>query len=720
MRKFALKSIKNVARLKIKYKSADPGGRYAYIPKYGMILASIALITLFLPKQPRFRYEFEKGKTWMHEDLVSPYNFAVLKTQAELDKDRENVLKSVYPIYNRQPQVDEQQLAQFETDLPEKWQAAGLDTLDEKLETYAQFGRQVLADIYKRGVIALNNKFQGERTHYNFTLLTDNVARQLNTASVFTAESATEYVIKAVDRRTAIKQKEWFVDVLGNYIAVNYLFNEAMTAKLEEDALATISTTRGMVQRGELIVANGTTVSNETYQKIESLRKAYEEESRIGGNRALVMLGQFFIVALVVTLLFVFIYLFRKDIYRNNRLIFLILFVITGMLLVLSWAIQIKLPNLYYIPYCIVPVIIRILFDTRLALNIHLLMVLLAAFFVPNSYEFVFLQFTTGMVAIYSIRTLVKREQFLISSAIILATYLVSYIGMGLMRDGSFGNLYWSEIAPFVFSVLLTLLAYPLIYAFERLFGIISDVTLMELTNSNSTLLRELSYKAPGTFQHSMQVANLAEAAIYKIGGNTLLVRAGALYHDIGKIFNPQYFIENQTKGYNPHDGLSFEQSAQIIISHVAKGVELAKKHQLPDVIIDFIRTHHGTTRVDYFYQSYIKSFPEKLVDEELFHYPGPIPFSRETAILMMADSVEAASRSLKEPNAESINNLVDKIIESKLSQKQLMNSNITLKDITMVSEIFKDMLKSIYHVRIDYDISKKGGAGPKSNAETA
>jgi len=709
-----------VARLKIKYKTTHTGGKYAYMLKYGMILASIALITVFLPKQPRFRYEFEKGKVWMHEDLISPYNFAILKTQAELEKDRESVLKSVYPIYDHHTEVLEQQLAQFETALPEKWQAARLDTLDENLNTYEQVGKQILTEIYQRGVIALNNKFQGDQPHYNFTLLTDNVAKQTNTATVFTTETAREYAHKIIAGKSAIKQKAWLADVLSSYITVNYVFNESLTARLEQDALSSISATRGMVQRGELIVANGTTINNEIYQKIESLRKAYEEEARIGGNRSLLMLGQFLIVALVVTLLFVFIYLFRKDIYHNNRLIFLILIVITGMLLVLSWAINIKLPNLYYIPYCIVPVIIRILFDTRLALNIHLLMVLLAAFFVPNSFEFVFLQFSTGMVAIYSIKTLVKREQFLISSAIILATYLIAYLGMGLMRDGSFSNLYWSNVLPFVFSVLLTLLAYPLIYAFERVFGIISDVTLMELTNSNSKLLRELSYKAPGTFQHSMQVANLAEAAIYKIGGNTLLVRAGALYHDIGKMSNPQYFIENQTKGYNPHDGLSFEQSAQIIISHVAKGVELARKHQLPEVIIDFIRTHHGTTRVDYFYQSYIKSFPEKLVDEEIFHYPGPIPFSRETAVLMMADSVEAASRSLKEPNVQSINDLVDKIIESKLSQKQLINSNITLRDITQVSEIFKDMLKSIYHVRIDYDANKKTGTAPKTDASTA
>lgn len=645
----------------------------------------------------------------MHENLVSPYNFAVLKTQTELDKDRESVLASVHPVYDQNTNLPEQQIGQFIADLPEKWQNAGLDTLNENINTYENFGRQLLEAIYRRGVMSLNNKFQrGEQTNYNFTLLTDHVARQLNTAEAYTVETAAQHVNSEIERRNAIRQKNWLNDLLQDYIQVNYLLNETLTTKLEEDALASISTTRGMVQRGELIVANGSTINNETYQKIESLRKVYEEEARIGGSRSLIVLGQFLVVALAIFLLFVFIYLFRRDIFNNNRLVFLILLVITGMLLVLSWSIKIRLPSIYYLPYCIVPIIIRILFDTRLALNIHLLMVLVAAFFVPNSFEFVFLQFTTGMVAIYSIKTLVKREQFLISSAIILGTYLISFIGMGLMHNGSFSSIYWSDIWPFVFSVLLTLLAYPLIYAFERMFGIISDVTLMELTNTNSKLLRELSYKAPGTFQHSLQVANLAEAAIYQIGGNTLLVRAGALYHDIGKMSNPQYFIENQTKGYNPHDGLSFEQSAQIIISHVNKGVEMAKKHQLPDVIVDFIRTHHGTTRVDYFYQSYVKSFPEKLVDEDIFHYPGPVPFSRETAVLMLADSVEAASRSIKEPNAENIGQLVDKIVASKLNQNQLANSHITLKDLNTIGEIFKDMLMSIYHVRIDYDVNKR------------
>src|SRR5690606_25046383 len=437
------------------------------------------------------------------------------------------------------------------------------------------------------------------------------------------------------------------------------LFNEQLTNKLEADALANISITRGMVQKGELIISEGSTINNEVYQKIESLRTAYEEEARIGGAIEIVVLGQVLIVGLIILLLMLFLYLFRSDIFNNNRLLTLILVVVTSMLVLLSWAVDVKLPNLYFIPFCIVPIILRVLFDTRMALNIHMLMVLIAAFFVPNSFEFVFLQLTAGMVAIYSIKTLVKREQFLLSATFILATYIIAFLGMVLIRNGSFDDVKWVDFVPFIVSVLLTLLAYPLIYAFERYFGITSDVTLMELTNTNSRLLREMSYKAPGTFQHSLQVANLAEAAIYKIGGNALLIRAGALYHDIGKVMNPQYFIENQTKGYNPHDGLTFEQSAQIIISHVTKGIEMARKANLPEEIIDFIKSHHGTTRVDYFYQSYIKTFPEKFVDEDLFHYPGPIPFSKETAVLMLADSVEAASRSLKEPDAKSISGLV-------------------------------------------------------------
>ncbi|WP_425571094.1 HD family phosphohydrolase [Olivibacter ginsenosidimutans] len=669
------------------------------------MILSVVIICIFLPKQPRFRFEYEKGKIWMHEDLIAPYNFAILKTASEIKADRDQILQSVYPIYDNHDEIKTEETERFLNELEGKWESSGLDEREKPI--YKAVVTQILSHVYDRGIIALTKKFQANGADYNFSLVKDNVAQNKNTAEVYTREKALAYASTIIDARRDIKEKDWLKKMVADYIQPNYAYNEQLTDKLITEALNNISSTRGMVQRGELIVANGSMVNNEVFQKVESLRKAYEEEARIGGNRNVVVLGQFLVVGLVVTLLMVFLYLFRLDIFSNNRLLSLILLVITGMLFVLSWALKLKISNLYYIPFCIVPMIVRILFDTRLALNIHLLMVLVSGFFVPNSFEFAFLQVTAGMVSIYSIKTLVKREQFLMSSLIILVTYIVGFLGIVLIRDGSLADIGYGSFVPFIVSVGLTLLAYPLIYAFERLFGITSDVTLMELTNTNSSLLRELSYKAPGTFQHSLQVANLAEAAIYKIGGNALLVRAGALYHDIGKMQNPQYFIENQTKGYNPHDGLTFEQSAQIIIAHVNKGVDLAHKHQLPESIINFIRTHHGTTRTDYFYNAFIKAHPDKLVDEHLFRYPGPIPFSKETAVLMMADSVEAASRSIKEPDAENISNLVDKIIEGKLIQGQLKNSDITMQEIEAIRAIFKRMLMSIYHVRLDYDVKK-------------
>lgn len=707
-----------MAKLKINYARGKNQNNSIFIKGF-LVITTILLICIFLPKQPRFRYEFQKGKAWNHDNLVSPYNFAVLKTQEELNRDKEQILKTVQPIYNLNVNTSKEQIDQFNTDVIEKWQISNMDSLSkQQLSVYQNVGSGLLSYIYGRGVISLNNRYQNKGSssenndeankQYNFTLTNNNLAQQKNTADIFTIESANAYIQEALEKNSKIDRKGWLSDILKNYITLNYIFDENLTNKVEQNALSNISSTRGVVQKGELIVEKDKVINNDIYQKLESLRKAFEDESKISGNQSYVALGQFVMISLCMMLLMVFLFFFRKSIFYNNRLVSIIMIIIVAMLGVLSWSIGIKIPSLYYIPYCSVPIIIRVLFDTRVALNIHLLMVLISALFVPNSYEFVFLQLTAGMVAIYSIKSLVKREQFLISAIIILSTYIMGYIGLFLTRNGSLHNIYWSDILPFVVSVGLTLLAYPLIYAFERLFGIVSDLTLMELTNSNSKLLRELSLKAPGTFQHSLQVANLAEAAIYKIGGNPLLVRAGALYHDIGKMLNPLFFIENQKVDKNPHSELTPEQSAQIIISHVHKGIEMAKRNLLPEVVIDFIRTHHGTTRVEYFYRMFIKNNPDKLVDESIFRYPGPVPISKETAVLMIADSVEAASRAMKDPTEESINNLVDKIIDYKISEKQFINANITMRDITEISEIFKSMLKSIYHVRIDYEVSKK------------
>jgi putative nucleotidyltransferase with HDIG domain len=663
----------------------------------------VIFVTLFLPKQARFRFEYEKGKTWMQKDLYSPYSFSIQKTTEEIEKDKDDILKSVLPIYQLDIQVVENELDRYNSEFETMWRSSGIPQV--KKEKYFLVGSTILKDIYNRGLMTPEKKYQTYGENYNFSLLKNNVSSQLNTADALYVSNAQQLIKDRVTKNGDIENKDWLIQLISSHLSPNYSFDADLTEKLEGNALSILSLTRGMVQKGELIVANGTIVNTNIYQKLQSLRSAYEEDAKVSGDSKLILFGQFLLSGLIITLLMIFLFLFRKDIFADNRQLALILLVITGMLVGLSWAIRIKIPSVYYIPFCVVPIIIRILFDTRLALNIHLLVVLIAGFFVPNSFEFAFLQISAGMVAIYSIKNLIKREQFLISALLILLNYFIAFLGISLIRDGSFSDIEWINFLPFVFSVLLSLLAYPLIYAFERMFGITSDVTLMELTNTNSKLLRDLAFKAPGTFQHSLQVANLAEAAIFKIGGNTLLVRAGALYHDIGKIVNPHFFIENQNRGSNPHDSISYEQSAQIIIQHVNKGVEIARKNNIPEMLIDFIQTHHGNTRVDYFYQSFLKNFPEKFVDENIFRYPGPIPFSKETAVLMLADSVEAASRSLKDPDAISISDLVERIIDYKLDQDQLTNSNITLKDIETIKLIFKTMLLGIYHVRIDYEL---------------
>lgn len=665
-----------------------------------MMLVSVCVIVFTLPKQAKFSYDIEKGRIWNQKELVSPYNFAILKTPEEIEIDQKTALASITPIYQLDEDMGSHEIDGFKNDLEIKWHNSGFNN-KQKVD-YITTGSNLLNEIYSRGVLTLNAKYQQSDENYPITILNKNVATDKNTTDLFTKEKALAYCDKVLSTRADI-DKAFLLDLLSNRLQYNLSYDNKLTSRLEKEVLEGLSTTRGMVQKGEIIVSKGSVVSDEVYQKLQSFKKAFEDNARINGDRRLVLLGQFLLVAIAITLLMVFLYLFRKDIYEDNRLVSLILLVITAMLATLSLAIKLQLPNLYFIPYCIVPIIIRILFDTRLALYIHLLVVLIAGFFVPNSFEFAYFEITAGMVSIYSIKNLIRREQFLISALIITFSYFVAFVGISLIREGSFRNFDLIDFVPFVASVLLTLLAYPLIYLFEKVFAITSDITLIELTNTNAPLLREMAFTAPGTFQHSLQVANLAENAIYSIGGNALLVRAGALYHDIGKIENQLYFIENQSPGFNPHDKLSYQESAQIIIRHVSKGIEMARKANLPEIVIDFIRTHHGDTRADYFYQSFLKNFPEKFVDENTFRYPGPVPFSKEGGVLMLADSVEAASRALKEPDETSISNLVDRIVKYKLDQNQLKDSNITLKDIETIKTIFKRMLMSIYHVRIDY-----------------
>nr|WP_158796198.1 HDIG domain-containing metalloprotein [Pedobacter sp. L105] len=661
---------------------------------------TVFIITFFLPKQPRFRYEFQKGKIWLNKDLVSPFSFAILKTNPQVATDKNDALENVLPIYRFDPDIFSGIQEAYENEFDVKWRANTFLEADREPSKAASL--RLLTAIYEKGILAVNPKHLKGRKYYDLSLLNNNITYTISSQDVYTVQTALDF-FNDTFTSTNLKEKEVIINLVEDHLQPNIIFDEKLTSIVQNNTVNSLSTTRGMVQKGELIIAKNNVIDDEIYQKLQSFKETYEAQTKTIGDSKLVYLGQILLVAFVLTLQMVFLYMFRKDIFADNRQLSLLMLVITSMLLALTWSNKLNLPSVYYIPFCIVPIIIRILFDTRLALYLHLLVILIAGFFVPNSFEFVFYQTTAGMVAIYSIRNLIKREQLLLSALFILTAYFISFLGIGLLREGSFKEIEWINFVPFIISVLLSLLAYPLIYAFERVFGITSDVALIELTNTNNKLLRELAFKAPGTFQHSLQVANLAEAAIFKIGGNSLLVRAGALYHDIGKIENPQYFIENQNTSISPHDKLPYEQSAQIIIKHVHKGIEITRRNQLPESVIDFIRTHHGNTRVDFFYQSFLKNSPEKFVDENIFRYPGPIPFSKETGVLMLADSVEAASRSIKNPDAQNINDLVERIIDYKLEQNQLDNCDLTLKDLETIKLIFKTMLMSIYHVRIDY-----------------
>ena len=674
--------------------------KYSSNIKYIMMALTVLIITFFLPKQPRFRYEFQKGRVWLNKDLISPFSFAILKTGPQVNIDKKDALENVLPIYRYDPNLINSVQEAFANEFDVKWRGNAFPEDNKEFTKAASL--RLLKSIYDKGIIAINPKHQKDKKFYDISMLNNNISTTVSTQDLYTVQSALDY-FNSTFTSINLKEKEVVMNLVEDHLQPNIVFDEKLTAIVQDNTINSLSTTRGMVQKGEVIIAKNNVIDDDTFQKLQSFKETYEAQTKTIGDSKLVYLGQILLVAFILSLLMVFLYMFRKDIFADNRQLSLLLLVITSMLLALTWSVKLNLPNVYYIPFCIVPIIIRILFDTRLALYLHLLVILIAGFFVPNSFEFVFYETTAGMVAIYSIRNLIKREQLLLSALFILTAYFICFLGIALLREGSFSEIEWINFVPFTISVLLSLLAYPLIYAFERVFGITSDVALIELTNTNNKLLRELAFKAPGTFQHSLQVANLAEAAIFKIGGNSLLVRAGALYHDIGKIENPQYFIENQNTSLSPHDKLPYEQSAQIIIKHVHKGIEITRRNQLPESVIDFIRTHHGNTRVDYFYQSFLKNSPEKFVDENIFRYPGPIPFSKETGVLMLADSVEAASRSIKNPDAQNINDLVERIINYKLEQNQLDNCDLTLKDLETIKLIFKTMLMSIYHVRIDY-----------------
>lgn len=675
---------------------------YNLLEKITLFMLVIALLILVYPREGKFRYEYQKGKPWQHEDLIAQFDFAILKPSDELKQEHQTALLQLRPHFIRNNAVTDAQINHAVNDYNTQWKNTyGESAPDEKIKGLDVM-LSILDTLFSRGIINVINEINDKPGDYRIWVIDGNVADQVPLAKLFTIQGAEKFIRSKVDFSN-FSNKELIYDVLIGAIKQNILFDEETTNRAKEALLSEIPDTRGMVQRGERIISKGELVNAEKFQILESLRKDYEKRLGSTFKYINIIAGQGLLISLTMIAFILFMISFRKDLFAENKKLVLMLLLILLMVSVASLTMHTNSQLIHLLPFCLVPIIIRVFFDTRLAYFVHVVTLILTGFMVPNAFEFVFMQLITGLIAIISVAELRRRSQFFITATAIFTSYSAIYIGMLLIQDGSLENISTRIFILLAGNALITLFSYPLIFVFEKIFGLVTDVTLLELSDTNSPLLRKLSQYAPGTFQHSLQVANIAEEAVYAIGGNTLLVRAGALYHDIGKMDMPMYFIENQTSSMNPHDELGYEDSGRIIIGHVYKGIELAKKYNLPDVIVDFIRTHHGTRRAEYFYNLKKIEFPEEEISDKPFKYPGPVPFSKETSVLMMSDSVEAASRSMNRPTSDSISDLVDRIIDGQVKDGQFSNSDLTFQDITRIKKILKNRLMTIYHIRIEY-----------------
>jgi len=693
-------------------------GKKHYYVLFLFVVAAILAVYL-MPSHGKFKYEYQKGTPWQHESLIASFDFAIRKSDKELKRERDSVLKNVKPYFVYNTEVEEEQINKFSKEYDLRFKDASVLTKklypeitipDSAYNFCKNLSVSILKFIYDKGVIDYTEENDNIYKSNSLVIVKNNIAEPRNIDDVFTPKIAYGYINNRLKKD--YPEKLWLLTLFDNlkiydFVVQNLSYDDETTKRISDDLLNNIPTTRGMVQAGERIIARGEVVSNEKFRILESLRKEYQ--GILGSNEQIIWLyvGHSVIVLLLYGLLFVFLLHFRKEVLDSSRKTIFILLMILMMVATASMVVRFTAFNIYLVPFVALPIIVYAFYDARMALYLHVITILLTGFLAPNAFEFVFLQFVAGAVSIFSVSKIYRRGQLFVSVGLIILSYIVAYSAIGLIQEGMITQVNYKTFLWFGGNGLLLLASYPLIFLFEKIFGFLSDATLLELSDTNNPILRELAEKAPGTFQHVIQVSNLAEEAIRRIGGNTLLMRVGALYHDIGKIGAPGFFIENQI-GKNPHEDLDYEKSASVIVEHVNYGVELAKKYNLPKPIIDFITTHHGEGVVKYFYTKYANENNGEVPDISKFSYPGPAPFTKETAVLMMADAVEAASRTLKEYNEKTIGELVDKIINSQLEDKQFEEADITFKDITTVKEVFKQKLLNIYHARIEYPEKKK------------
>ena len=665
-----------------------------------IFIVTVSIISYFMPKEGKFNYEFDINTPWKYGLLQASFDFPIHKNEQQIQKEQDSLIAYYQPYFIMDKNIEKSMQAKFREDYNQ--------TLKYSLPSpdYYRHIERILKRIYERGVLSANDvQFLAEDSISNISIVDKNVALPQSVDHLFTVKEAYEYLLNA---DTLHYNKRILQSCnLNNYLASNITYDEEKSETALKELQSSISYAKGLVLNGQKIIDRGEIIDEHTYDILHSLQKEWEKRSESAQEIRQTFMGQALLVSVIILCFMIYLEMFRKDYYERKRSVLLLFILIVIFPVILSIMVEQNLSNVYVIPLAVIPIIIGIFLDSRTAFMAHTAIILICSIFLRYPHEFIILQMSAGMTAIYSLRELSQRSQLLRTAFIVVICYTVLYLGFELIQETDLTKLNTRMYIYFIINGILLLFAYPLLFILEKTFGFTSNVTLVELSNINTKLLRKMSEVAPGTFQHSLQMANLAAEAANCIGANSQLVRTGALYHDIGKMQNPAFFTENQTN-INPHKSLSYEQSAQVIISHITDGIKLAEKHNLPKVIKDFIRTHHGKGVAKYFYISYKNDHPNEEVNIEKFSYPGPNPFTKEQAILMMADAVEAASRSLPEYTEESINTLIEKIIDSQVAEGYFKECPITFKDIAQVKALFKEKLKTVYHTRITYPELKK------------
>lgn len=671
---------------------------HSLIFKLIVFLLSVISIVYLFPRGGQFKYQFQKGSVWNYDDFYAPFDFAILKSDIEVENEKSNIAKNKTFFYQKIDSISENvkikvyeksTLLQKDTTQPSKGLTIALKTIDA---------------IYEIGVID-NTAVKNVEINDNgvIQILEGNTTKPVYSNQFFTIDTVKSYIINAFLGFPDSNEKQVWVNFLQQSVQPNLVLNKKFTENYYQNQLNNVFPLKGFVEKGSLIITKNQIIEQNEFEKLTSINREYDVQTWSGKNYFWLIVSYIIIVSITLLMLILFINQYRKGVGENiSKLTFLFVNIFL-MVLATRIMLQYNANYLYLIPYTLLPLLIKAFLDPRLGLFTHVLTVLLLGFIVPNGFEFIFIQIIAGIVTILTVSELNKRANIFLSVAKITSVYIITYFAITVTHEGNAANVDKFNIYLFIINGLLTAsLIIPLIFLYEKLFGLISDETLREFSDTNHKLLKELNEKAPGTFQHSMQVANLAEDACKEIGANALLARTGALYHDIGKLNNPLYFVENQSTGANPHAELDPEESARIIIDHVVLGIEIAKKHNLPDKLIDFIRTHHGTNLVYYFYKKE-EEYNADATDINKFRYPGPLPFSKETAVVMICDACEAASKSLKEPTAKTLDTFVDKIVKNQMENAQFQNADITFREIERVKKVVKKKLKNIHHLRIEY-----------------